>query len=64
MIASFKGGITERIWNGERTRLARDIQRRALMKLRYIHAETCRSTFIRLVKSRAGIMVKSRSLHL
>jgi toxin HigB-1 len=38
MIADFKDKITEKIWNGERTKLDYDVQRRVLRKLRYIYA--------------------------
>ena len=33
MIKSFKNRLTEKVWNGERTRLAQDLQRRAQRKL-------------------------------
>ena len=37
MIKTFKDSVTERIWNGQRVKIAADVQRKVLLKLRYIH---------------------------
>jgi len=37
MIKTFKNSITERIWNGQRVKVAADVQQKALLKIRYIH---------------------------
>ncbi len=37
MIKTFKDARTERIWNGQRVKIPADIQRKALLKLRYIY---------------------------
>jgi proteic killer suppression protein len=40
MIETFRGKLTEKIWNGEKTRLDSALQQKALLKLRYIHVAT------------------------
>ncbi len=37
MIENFKDKLTEKIWNGEKTRLNSVLQQKTLLKLRYIH---------------------------
>ncbi len=37
MIDNFKDKLTEKIWDGEKTRLDSVLQQKALLKLRYIH---------------------------